>query len=309
MKRKMYMFVWYFTTSFHRRCELFFSASIFFLLTILMFTIPWIRLFAISFIFTICCLFHPSTQWAIAFFKAKSIFVYTTQTHHRNSNKMRDQRAKSLLLVFFFFIISFNIFDELKLPFYNFIALQQAITLLKRLVNDILAWVKCASVCVCVLVLSARVFDCMCVIWVEVIKIQNIAFISWFSLSLASIFLSFSIRWWLGLFVYITLYSSEMGKTTTTTKIPASLYHYQSLIVYICVYQIGLEIKFHLIKEPKEENFRERKENIKIKQNRKKCDEMCLRRKSFGCFSVITIGQTTQLLWSVRSVFVYYMRI
>lgn len=32
-------------------------------------------------------------------------------------------------------VSSFN-FDELKLPFYNFIALQQAITLLKRLVND-----------------------------------------------------------------------------------------------------------------------------------------------------------------------------
>lgn len=39
--------------------------------------------------------------------------------------------------LFGFFFISFNIFDELKLPFYNFIALQQAITLLKRLVNDI----------------------------------------------------------------------------------------------------------------------------------------------------------------------------
>lgn len=128
--------VWYFTTSFHTGD----GAAFFFVVslslsssTILIFTIPWIRPFGISLICRCCC----CCWWTNAFFRFLS-----TSLKHIIEMAIKCERPKSTatsfspLFLFEFFFISFNIFDELKLPFYNFIALQQAITLSKRLVND-----------------------------------------------------------------------------------------------------------------------------------------------------------------------------
>lgn len=73
------------------------------------------------------CFFHPNTQWTILPFFIKQIRSLSTSltTHHRNSNKMRDQRAKSLLLLLIRFLRFFSSFHSIYLmnSNYHFITL------------------------------------------------------------------------------------------------------------------------------------------------------------------------------------------